>query len=284
MKLRHPTVGLPRAQALHELLTAPSGVPERLDPGLRKVLASRLVALAPDRRRGALRLDSYRVEQLRRGVLDPASPFVWSPRATRRSLGLAAAQRVLAGRSASPSAAVAIELELAIERSRQASARPGTLGAWLAEAGFGVLAAVSAQAIAYATELLGLLDFGQLGQAVALGTADPVWAVPGAPWVSLRGRRDAVISLDQEAGTRALFAVRAGRPSSASQHDLAHVALVDALTSPAQAMAVRVTGIWPATGKALSLELDRATIQQAARAVVEAMGQAVARDARPAAA
>jgi hypothetical protein len=268
--LRHPVPTLPKATALCDLATEPALVPERLDPTLRSALASRLAAVAPGRGNGPLRLDSWTVLNGERGPKAEFGSFTWSPRAARRLLGVASARRVVMGQEPSPTVAARREVDWLIARASAGDSRPGSLGAWLAEAPRGVLGAVLAEAISHATELVSLLDWGQLGPRATLGGADPVWAVPGAPWISLRGRRDAEITLDGERGTRALLCLRAGRPAPSARHDLAIVALSDALAHPDHPLPTRVLGVWPSAGKAVSLEIGREEIRGAARLVVDA--------------
>ena len=270
MKFAYPHPTLPRATAVTDMLLADAETPERIDPTLRRVLAARIVALAPHRHAGSIRLDSYAVLQARRESPEAATPFSWSPRIARRILGVAATQRVVAGITSTPTAAVRAEIESAIARSADSQIRPGSLGAWLSEAPFGVLGAVIGEATTYATELLTALEWERLAGG-SVGAADPVWAVPGAPWVSLRGRRDVTVPLNDDAGTYALVVVRSGRMTSSSHEDLAHVALVEGLTHPDRPLPTRVVGLWPASGKAVSLEVTKETTQSAARIVVSAM-------------
>jgi hypothetical protein len=167
--------------------------------------------------------------------------------------------------------AVHAEIDDVIRRSGSARLRPGSLGSWLAEAPRGVLAAATSAATSYATDLVSLLEFSRLGASVQVGTADPVWAVPGAPWVSLRARRDVEVTLDAEHKTRALVALRPGRPNGLAVDDLGLVALVDALSRPDAPLPTRVIGVWPSSGKAASLEVTPETARRAARLVVEAV-------------
>jgi hypothetical protein len=265
--LRHPTPLLAPAAALAELVHADRAVPEQLDPALRRVLASRLVTKAPARHLGTLRLDSHTILE---GPSDTTG-FQWSPRRARRQLGAAALRRVVEGTSPSPLSAVRAELDEIARRAEREHTRPGSLGTWIAESPAGVRASVLAEATTWATELL--VHLGPLVTAgpILVGRADPVWAVPGAPWISLRGRRDAELALDAELRTRALLCVRNGRPRTSSVDDLGLVGLIDALARPSAPMANRVIGLWPAVGRMVALELDADVMRRAARQVVEAV-------------
>lgn len=269
--LRHASSELPRSRGLAELLGAPSPAPSRLDPSLRRVLASRIAARAPGRHLGALRLDSYRLLESTSALADRDAVFSWSPRTARRLIGLAAARLVVRGGAPNPLTAVLSELEGAIERASRARTRPGALGAWLAEAPAGLQAAVIAEATGYATDVVTLLDASWDLETIEVGRPDPVWAAPGAPWISLKARRDLEVSLDPVTKTRALVALRTGRPSSRAVDDLGFVALADALNRPAEPMATRVVGVWPGCGRSVSLEVDAETMRRAARLVVGAI-------------
>jgi hypothetical protein len=254
-----------------ELITARATAPSLLDPNLRRVLATRIAARAPGRHLGALRLDSYRLLKEATQPGAARSAFQWSPRTSRRLLGLAAARRVVSGRAASPLAAVITELDAVAERASSARARPGALGSWLAEAPDGVRAAVIAEATGYATDVLGLLEVGRLAHGIEIGRPDPVWAVPGAPWISLKARRDLEVPLDPTTRARSLVALRSGRPTARSLDDLGFVALADALSRPDDPVASRVIGVWPSSGRSVSLEVDAETMRRAARLVVSAI-------------
>jgi len=270
MKLVHPSSSLPKHLAVARLFAAPADTPEQLDPSLRRVLATKLATKAPARSLGALRLDSYTVLDSRE-TTQTKTPFLWSPHTARRLLGGAGVRHVLAGSSPNPLKGVRREIDDVICRAQSARTRPGSLGLWLTEMTAGVRSAVIAEATNYATELLTSVAWGDLSQRVHLAAADPVWAVPGAPWITLRGRRDAVLDLDPERNTRALLAMRPGRPRSTALDDLGLVAIAEALTRPDAPLPTRVVGVWPQSGKAVSLEIDAEVMKMAARHVVGAV-------------
>lgn len=267
MTLRHPVPTLPRATALSDLLLEDAPCPEQLDQRLRHHLARRLAAAAPSRAHGPLRLDSWRVLN---PVRDPqATPFSWSPITSRRLLGATAARLVIDGLQATPLLAVRSEMARLLGIAAREPARPRSLAMWLHEAPRGLRAQVLADATTWATELVTLLDWPRLGGATVAG-ADPVWAVPGAPWITLRARRDVEVPLAEIGGARALVCLRSGRPSSSAAADLRIVALGDALTKVDRPVATRVIGVWPAAGRSLSLEVAPSDLTQAARDVVAA--------------
>ena len=283
MKLTHPSSSLPKHLAVAKILDAPADTPEQLDPSLRRVLATKLTTKAPARSLGAVRLDSYTVLDSRT-TTQTRTPFLWSPHTARRLLGGAGARHVLSGSSPSPLKGVQREIEDVIRRAQSARTRPGSLGLWLTEMTAGVRSAVIAEATNYATELLTSVTWSEFADRVHLAVADPVWAVPGAPWITLRGRRDAILDLDPEHKTRALLAMRPGRPRSTALDDLGLVALADALTMPDAPLPTRVVGVWPHSGKAISLEIDAEVMKKAARLVVGAVESLRLGHAPPAAA
>gem|GEM_PF-592676 len=271
--LRYPVTMLPRSRALSDLILEPGPTPERLDLGLRRVLAHRIAASAPARSWGALRLDSYSILAALDERPREQRAFSWSPRATKRILGVRAAHRVLSGQCATPTEAVCAEIDDVIKRTEQQHTRPGSLGSWLEESTLGVRAAVIGEAVAHATDIITLLEWESVREITTIGRADPVWAVPGAPWISLRGRRDLEVTLDDERQERALVALRPGRPNPHSIDDLSLVALVEGLSQPEKPLPTRIVGVWPASGKSISLEVTRSTTQHAARFVVDAISK-----------
>lgn len=263
MTLRHPIPTLPRATALTDLLLEDRTCPEQLDSRLRRELARRLAACAPSRAHGPLRLDSWRVAH----PLETADavPFSWSPTTARRLVGAAAARRVIEG--GAPSPLLAVRAEIARLSSAAGNDRPGSLAQWVHEAPRGLAAQLLAEATTWATELVTLLDWNRFATRT-IGGADPVWAVPGAPWITLRARRDVEVSLTEVGGARAVLCLRAGRPTAEAARDLRIVALGDALTKPDRPVPTRVVGVWPAAGRSLSLEVSPADLAQAARDLV----------------
>lgn len=267
MKLRHPTPIATPGQRLAELVREPASPPEFLDPRLHRVLAARIAARAPGRHLGSIRIDSH---VLLEGPYD-ATPFRWSPRTARRLLGAAALRRVIEGTCSNPLSAVRAEIDEVVARALREHTRPGSLGTWLGESPHSVRAAALGEAVTWTTDLLVYLGPLAVMGGLSVGRADPVWAVPGAPWISLRGRIDAEVRLDVEMRTRALLCVRGGRPSGTAAADLGFVGLVDALTQPGAPLATRVIGIWPSAGRMISLELEAEDLRRAARTVVGAV-------------
>lgn len=269
--ITHPSPIDPKPQGLTDLVLAEVQAPDRLDPERRSTVVRQLASSYPTTDQPRLRLDSWRILAAQDGPL-VERPFQWSPLHARRVLGMAAAKRVISGGSASPLGGVRAEISSVLRRAEQRGASPSSLATWLAEAPRGVRGAVLGQAANYATDLVTMLDWARLGERAKVGGPDPVWAVPGAPWASLRGRRDVEVALDPVRGTRALICMRSKAPNHDSADDLRIVALVDALTHVNGPMATRVVGVWPEAGRSISLEVDGTDLDRAIALTSRAAG------------
>ena len=262
---------------ISQMLCQSPATAAHLDPGLRRALARRIAAQAPSRDLGPIRLDSYVITTvLRGGTLHREGPFHWSPRASRRLIGSAAVRSVLEGRASDALTGVKLEIAALL---RQAEDRPdlrsGSLGQWLQEAPKSLRIAVAAEATTYATELLNCVDLRGLGASIISSAGDPQWAVPGAPWISLRGRRDLEVVLHEDHDHRAILALRSGPIGPDARFDLGIVALTAALSRPDAPLPGQIVGIWGAAGRAMVLPVDGETMKTAARQVlhtVEALG------------
>ena len=268
--IRHPNPVTPKASSRAALVLAGAAVPPRFDPAARRHLANQLSGRAPGRVHGPQRFDSWRctTPDTNSGA---ASPFVWRPHIARRTLGLAAARRVHVGLAPSPLAAVRSEIAHRLDQAASRGTGRGSLASWLTTLPRGARGAVLVEAATYATEVLDALDWTMLGDAATVGGADPVWAVPGAPWISLRARRDGEVTLDPATGTRALVCLRSGALRPDASDDLRVVALADALTQPDAPIPTRVLGVWPMVGRSMSLEVDAADLHRASQLLLEAV-------------
>jgi hypothetical protein len=265
--IRHPSPVVPKAVGLAQLLLAPAAVPERLEAGVRRRFASELAGRVPGRAHGPQRFDSWRVTTLHEA---PAIPFAWTPRIARRSLGLGAARRVHDGTAPSPMAGVRAEIAQVLDQASRRGTGRASMASWLADLPRGARGVVLTEAATFATDVLDALDPALLGEAATIGGGDPTWAVPGAPWATVRGRRDVEVALDPTTGTRALLCLRAGAIRGDAADDLGIVALADALTHPDAPIPTRVVGVWPLVGRSLSLEVQPAVVDRAMRLVLHA--------------
>ena len=279
--IRHPSPVVPRSTGLTELVLAEAPVPERLDPASRRRFATALASRVPGRAQGPQRFDSWRVTA---GAGMPEEPFAWTPHIARRTLGLGAARRVHAGTAPSPLAGVRAEIASVLDQAARRGTGRGSLATWLSDLPRGARGSVLAEAVTFATDVLDSLDWAVLAGRAALGGADPVWAVPGAPWATLRARRDVEVALDSANGTRAIVCIRAGGIGRQAADDLRIVALADALIRPDAPIPTRVVGVWPMVGRSLSLEVRPADLERAMGLVLgaaDATRQATASPAAP---
>ena len=277
-----PLVIAASPSAIGRVLSGASHSVAHLDPGLRRALATRVAGVAPARSLGFIRLDGYVITKVLNGsALRTDGPFHWTPRATRRIIGGPAAQLVLSGVSPEPLSAVRGEISRLLNQaeSRQ-ELRSGSLARWLYEAPESLRVAVTAEALTYASEVIASVDLELLDGTIDPSVNDPQWAVPGAPWISLRGRRDLDVVSALVPGQRSILALRTGTLGLWAARDLGIVALSAALCRPDQPLPARIVGLWGASGRALVLPVTPAIIKQAAREVlscVEALNHRISR-------
>ncbi|MEI8404930.1 MAG: hypothetical protein WCG96_06590 [Actinomycetes bacterium] len=265
--IRHPNPVAPKAAGATELVLAPAAVPERLAAATRRRFSSELARRVPGRSQGTQRFDSWRATT--HGVA-PSTPFAWSPRIARRALGLGAARRVQEGTAPSPMAGVRAEIAHVLDQAARRGTGRASMATWLADLPRGARGAVLAEAATFATDVLDALDLASLGESATIGGGDPTWAVPGAPWATVRGRRDVEVALDPSTGTRALLCLRAGAIRHDAGDDLSIVALADALTHPDAPIPTRVVGVWPLVGRSMSLEVRPADLDRAMQLILSA--------------
>lgn len=279
----------PRARALTRLLTAPADGPA-LPAGAGTALARRLTAglrratgepgEGPLHLATPLRITGY---WLRAGDPGPTgqSPFRWSPRTTRRIIGLAALRRCVAGAADSPLSAVGQVLDDA-RSGRIASA---SWGPWLAALPPGALGLVAAEAVGWATEAYDALDWARLDHPL-VGAPDRFWDVPGLSGLALRGRAEVRALVPGDDGPRpVLLCVMTGWPGAddgaegvaRTRAEILLAALVDVVRRPAAVAPARVVGWWPASGRTLALAVDEPGLAAAAARVEEVAGSALRR-------
>lgn len=270
-----PTV-LPRARTLTDALLSPAaGTVTGAD---RRALADRLQdglpALRPTPER--LVVGSFLLRETAGSAggrpVGGRSPFRWSARTARRTLGLAATRRCLRLTSRTPAEAVARVVDDLAEEGRQGMAGPGSLGRWLATLPAGGVGAVRAEATTWATRLVHAVEWGRIEEA-ELGPADRWWDCRG---VALRGRVDVRVRTGQGPGTNrgtVLFTTATGWPAGTGRAELGLAALVAAVAG--DEIPVRLVGWWPECGRAQVLEVDRRLLEGTADAVVAAVSGAV---------
>ena len=274
------TTVLPRARVLTDALVAPPSqiVAEPEVLALRQRLESELHPLAcslgVDR---PLRVDGYRLRDPRPG--QPAErPFAWSPWTARRPIALEAIRTWLATSGLSPLRAVDQAVE--VLRAR-ADGRSRSLGEWLNHLSPGARGVAQAEAVTWATQLIGALEWGRLDGAVIGG--DRSVAFEAAPQVRLHARIDLRISLTgnrRSPEAASLFLAMTGRPGTTAVEELGLAALTLAL-HPRPGVPARVVGWWPQCGRAAIAEVDLALLHRSAEAVLRSVRAATESGSQP---
>jgi hypothetical protein len=276
-----PATLLPRARGLTDALLAP-GVPSP-PPHVVADLSRSLRDGLAEARRGCdgatVRVDAFAI----RTAADPSrgegrpedGPFRWTPRRARRTVGVQAAARVVNGRVRCPAQGAERAVAALVEEARRGGARPGSLEDWLGTAPPAVVAAVLAEATAWATHLVTAIEWSRVGGSVEVGGPDRWWDLGGRPTVGLRGRVD--VRLTGPRPQQSLLTVVNGRPGPISRTELGLAALVDVLRRPAGPVPARVVGWWPECGRALVLDVGEELLTSTAAAVLAAVCGALQR-------
>ncbi len=258
-----PALLLPRAAALTDELVAPAGpeVPGSVLAEVRQRLRQELVPLVSDLPAGErLTLDVHRL----RNPTTDQDPFVPSARACRRAVGLAAVQRCVLGRAPSPRTAVTEVLAGGLEEGGRAP----WWAAWYESLTEGGQAVVAAEATTWATQLWVALDWDRFERPAAVGGRDDWWDCPGTKALALHGR----VEVRAFAGGRpVMLAIYPGAPAASWRPVMGFPALVAALARGERALPSRVVGLWPASGQARNLAVDRSVVQDTADAVIDAV-------------
>jgi hypothetical protein len=243
--------------AIAGMLSQPARDDEPLDTRLRTTLVERLQRLST-RRGPRVRLDSFVVEH---GAALTSSPFAWSARTARRSLGTRAARLATNGDERDVLTAARHEIERQCDRSLRGLLRPGALGSWLAGASFAVRAECALEAATWASGLLMLLAPERTG--IRVGIADAWFDVPGSR-TTLHARRDATTP-HCEGRRGGILRCSDGAPGPLAVHGLVVDGLVTALSATDALAPSRVLGAWPDAGVILIAEVDPAAIRLAAQ-------------------
>ncbi len=264
-----PSVALPRAPGLTDALLAPVG-PELPDV-VRKDLAERFRTALGRPAQGhhstsQLTVDAY---FLRVPTRAPSTPFRWTARTARRTIGLAALRSGIGGGPPAPADSVGHVMRAMTEDGRHGLGRPGGIEQWLASLPAGGVAVVAAEATGWVAGLSGAVTWDRLGGA-EIGPADH-WSNAG-PGVTIRGRADVRVPVGNgDDGSRTvLLTMAGGRPGPTSRAALGLPALVAAVDRQVPVPA-RVVGWWPECGRAIVLPVDGALLEATADAVVAAV-------------
>jgi len=161
--------------------------------------------------------------------------FSWSPFTARRMVGLAAVRTCVHGTRRTPVQAVGAVIDELCRQGADPRERSGSLAAWLASTTPGVRALVHAEAVTWATQLLGALDWARLGRSASVGGPDEWWdqpagcAHPARPLGSAHSARRS----GRRGSWRPSPVLRAERTSWKNSHaELGLSALVSVLAAP----------------------------------------------------
>ncbi len=275
-------VTLPRASTLTDVLLSPPGPPvdERELTRARESLVTGLTRASVGNSRGsALRIDAYRLQVALKGqrrAFAPDTSFSPSPASCRRAIGIAAVARCVRNRAPAPSQAVADVLEDAMDAQTGGGGR-SWWAEWFRGSPAGTRAVVQSEAVVWATQLYGALEWVRIGPEARFG-CDRRWPCPGSPQVTLHSKVD----VQAWAQDRPVLLVMAtGVAGSHWSPALALTALAAGLVGGTDCVPARVVGIWPASGQIRILPIEHGTLETASRSVTEA-ALALAGMARPA--
>lgn len=275
-----PSTALPKAATLTDALISPSAELASRDAfnRLRRTFERRLRAVtgvaSPEL---PIRVDGYHLRTTALGPDVGHRPFLWSAWTARRPIGVECVRACLAGPRSSPLQASHEVMERLVRRADQGPSRSGSLAKWLSELGTAGRAAVQAEAVVWATQLLTALDWTRLANPIIGG--DATVALPSSGQIVLRGRIEVRAMLGPQHKTdpksdlsasspTALFTMMFGRPTSTAHYEMGLTALTAALDDRRGDVPTRVVGWWPQCGRALILPVDLGLLDRTCEAVV----------------
>jgi len=203
------------------------------------------------------------------GSVPVSTPFAWSARTARRTLGLSAVRSLVGGEVRPPAAGVRTALADAMRSARDPSRPASSLDRWVSNLPAAGRAAVHAEAVTWATRLWSALDWNAFTSALIIGR-DHWWESPHSSLLSIRSRADVrSVSVDEEGNPVMVHLVLLGGTRRVSvRHELSVVAMVEAMRAGPALPPGRIVGWWPDSGHAVSVDVDLAALA----AGVEAIG------------
>lgn len=263
-----------RARLGEDLSARIAPLAECLPPG------EQIVVTLPTLRQALVRPDS---------LMQPDEPFAWKPVFVRRSLGLEVVNACATRRFRAPADAVGPVADEAVSDWERTGWRRFYWEPWLAGLAAGSRAMVFAEAVSWATALWSSLDWKAFSPPPHFGGTDDQWACPAARTVRLKGRCEVRVPLAQEptgtggrnsvASPTALVSLSSGCPGPTWAEELAYLAMVAGLRSPARPVPARVVGLWPDAGEYRVAEVGDQLLAAAADRTVTTV-QAIADAAR----
>jgi hypothetical protein len=264
-------VTLPRAATLTDVLLSPPGPP--VDPGemrrAREHLVAELRGATSGLRRGqVLRIDAYRIHLALtspgQGV-SPDGPFSPSPASCRRAIGSAAVSHCLRDRALAPAQAVERVLERTVD-PRGSERGSVWWEEWFRSIPPGARAVVQSEAVIWATQLYGALEWSRIERQIQVGS-DYRWECPGSTRVTLHAKADVRAWTHDRP---VLLVMHTGIAGPRWSSMLALAALAAGLVSGADSVPARVVGMWPASGQVRILPVESGTLDDASKSVIQA--------------
>jgi hypothetical protein len=189
------------------------------------------------------------------------TPFSWSARTARRTLGLTAVRSLLRGEVRTPADGVRAALAQAIRSARDPQWPATTLDRWITGLSAAGRAAVHAEAVTWATRFWCALDWPALPTEPVIGR-DHWWDSPHSSLLSIRSRAEVRFETTDTAGdpTSVHLALLGGTRRPSIRAELSVVALVECLRSQASWPAGRIMGWWPDSGHFVTVDVDAAAL------------------------
>jgi hypothetical protein len=264
-------VTLPRASTLTDVLISLPG--SQVDPAELARARERLVtglttASFRSQSSSALRIDAYRLQQALSGRTKPPGsdgPFSPSPASCRRAIGIAAVAICRRDRTLAPAQAVADVLAGALTPQAHQGGS-GWWEEWFRGLAPGARAVVRSEAVVWATQLHGALEWDRIAACARLG-CDLRWVCPGSPRVTLHAKVDVQTEVQ---GRPVLLVMSTGAAGPCWEPSLALTALAAGLVRGTDSVPARVVGIWPASGQTRILPIEHGTLEAASTNVSEA--------------
>ncbi len=200
-------------------------------------------------------------------LLTPAEPFRWSPRAVRRSLGLAIVGAYVAGDVASPGAAAPVIADEAVLRWSSTGERTFGWEPWYSRLGAGGRAATVAGAVTWATSVAAAVDWRRCERTDFDSTRERA-RIGAAPGVLVSGRFDATV---RTASGPAGITIFNGAPRGDIETKTLLPALARLLRPGAPSLPDRMVGLWPDARTTISVRVDDQALERAAVAVGSAL-------------
>jgi hypothetical protein len=225
-----------------------------------------------------LRIDAYHLPialEAPERLVGAEKAFSPSPSSCRRAIGISAMAQCLRDPTLAPARAVSEVLDLAL-RSSDESPRRLWWEEWFRRIAPGARAVVQAEAVTWATQLHGALEWSRFDPPARVG-GDYRWTLPGSPRLTIHAKIDVYCSVHERP---VVFSMLTGLPGPQWSSALSLTALTAAMVQGSKAVPARVVGMWPASGQVRILEVDGGTLDRCSKQVVQA-SWALARSVRP---